>query len=375
LKGEIVEGTELQALQQALCKTLDVAAVTLCASGSLALEIALRGFGIKRGDHVMVPAFCCSAVIGPIRAVGAAPVLADVGAELNLTAQTIETALTASTRAIIVPHLFGNPAEIGSICELVRSRNIHVIDDAAQALGAAVNGKLLGTWGDAGVLSFGREKVCGGLGGGAVLFSKRELAAATGTVPLLAASRATTLRCLLSTLLWHRWRRWSQPFQRALPFWFDPAPDRPGPRYRSEAMPNLYAAVARSLVESLPENLAARRARVEAYRALLAGDERLELITHRSGSACLAQVVRVFPRRRHEDRAARVLGVLRDSGYEVQGSYIPIHLLPGFEKCKWRRLSYTESVWEHLIELPCGPGVGLNHVEAMAATIKQALDA
>jgi hypothetical protein len=77
-----------------------------------------------------------------------------VGAELNITAATVEPALSKKTRAIIVPHLFGNPADIGSITDLVKGRNIHVIDDAAQALGAAIDGRPVGSLGDVGIISF-----------------------------------------------------------------------------------------------------------------------------------------------------------------------------------------------------------------------------
>ena len=146
----------------------------LCGSGSLALEIALRACGVREGDEVIVPTFCCTSVIPPIVAVGARPVLADVGEELNITAETVEAALTKKTRAIVVPHLFGNPAGIHAIIDLVRGKNIRVIDDAAQALGATIDGRPVGAFGDLGILSFGSEKVCFGLGGGVVVSRQKE---------------------------------------------------------------------------------------------------------------------------------------------------------------------------------------------------------
>ena len=372
-RGEIVDGHELDKLRASLRETLGVAAVVLCGSGSLALEIALGALGVHRGDEVIIPAFCCSAVIPPLLAVGAVPVLVDVGAELNMTAATIEVALGARTKAIIVAHLFGNPAEIAAILDLAQSRAIHVIDDAAQALGAKIDGRSVGSFGDLGVVSFGSEKVCFGLGGGAVILPSHELAAKVAHFRLSDPSHLRTLGNLLSTLIWHRWRRWSQPLQRAFPFSSRGGPDTPPVPYRKEGMANLNAAVACSLMETLQANIDARCTRVRAYQELLGGDERLQLVAHRDGSACLTQVMRVLRRRRNCDLAARVIEGLGKAGYEVQGSYVPIHLLPGHDSCKWHRLPHAEKVWEDLIELPCEPGVKLNDVARIAAVIKELL--
>ncbi|HEX6176486.1 MAG TPA: DegT/DnrJ/EryC1/StrS family aminotransferase, partial [Candidatus Binatia bacterium] len=136
LSGQVIVGPELAELKSRITEKLGVQDAILCGSGSLALELALRSCDVKSGDEVMVPTFCCSNVIAPILAVDARPVLVDIGDDLNITARTVEPALSKRTRAIIVPHLFGNPAEIDSIVDLTRRRDIRVIDDAAQALGA-----------------------------------------------------------------------------------------------------------------------------------------------------------------------------------------------------------------------------------------------
>ncbi len=169
LFGKIVDGPDLSDLRSLLIQELGVSNVLLCNTGSLALEIALRACDLRPGDEVVIPTFCCTSVVAPILAVGAHPVLADVGEELNITSETLQAALTKKSRAVIVPHLFGNPADIESIIDLARARNIHVIDDAAQALGATIAGRPAGTFGDAGILSFGSDKVCFGLGGGVVV--------------------------------------------------------------------------------------------------------------------------------------------------------------------------------------------------------------
>ena len=373
VSGSVIAGPDLGQLRSAVMERLGVEDAVICGSGSLALEIALSACGVREGDEVVIPTFCCTSVVPPILAVGAHPVLADVGEELNITAKTVEAMLTNKTKAIIVPHLFGNPADINSIVDLARPKNIRVIDDAAQALGATIDGRPVGSFGDAGILSFGSEKVCFGLGGGVVVSRQKENLDRGSKIELPPARLSPTLRTFLSTLAWRRWRRWTLPAQAWLSYAETTNPDsRPAP-YRNEILPNLNAAVALSLLQTLDENIAARHARVRAYQELLRSDERLKLIPHQPGSACLSQVVRVLRGRRGDDLSTHLVEVLHTAGYEVQGSYVPIHLLPYYQSWARQRLPYAERVWSDLIELPCGPEVSFAHVEMIAYVVKQAL--
>ncbi len=361
LSGRVADGAAVENLRSLISQTLKVDNVFLCGSGSLALELALRAVRLRSGDEVVIPAFCCSAVVPPIIAAGGTPVLADVGEELNLTVETVSAVLTRKTRAIIVPHLFGNPVDILPIIDLAHSKNIRVVDDAAQALGAAIDGQLVGSFGDAGILSFGREKVCFGVGGGALICQDEAVA------DLPRAKSLRPLGELLSVLINYCWRRWSAPLSKILTSSTDPgAPPQP---YSQESMSNLSAAVAATLIEALSENIAARRARVRAYRECLGNEDRLTLIPHRPGSACLTQVVRILSKNRARDTAADTIKVLAAQGYEIHGSYIPIHLLGRFSSCVWDRLSYSERVWADLIELPCGPSVSPEDVARIAAIV------
>ena len=140
-------------------------------------------------------------------------------------------------------------------------------------------------------------------------------------------------------------------------------------------MANLNAAVAANLLDTLDENIAARRARVRVYQDLLGTEERLALIPHRPGSACLTQVVRVLPTNRNRDLASALVEALGAVGYEIQGSYVPIHLVGSFPGCVWDRVSYSERVWSDLIELPCDPGVSLEDVGRIAAIVRRVVAA
>jgi dTDP-4-amino-4,6-dideoxygalactose transaminase len=368
--GGILEGASTGDLRSLVMETFGVEEAVLCGSGSLALEIALRAFGVRQGEEVIVPAFCCSAIIPPIRALGALPVLADSGADLNLTVDTVRAALTQKTKAIVVPHLFGNPAEVRPIVDLARKKNICVVDDAAQALGATIDGRLVGSFGDVGILSFGAEKICFGLGGGVVLARKRGFLMDQAAIDLSSPRLLTTVGNGFSTLAWRRWRRWTLPLHLLLYGRNSADPDEPPHAYRKEQFSNLNAAVALTLMQSLHRNIEARRARVRAYCELLANEEGLELIMHRPGSACLTQIIRIARGRRSEDLAIAVADALGRAGYEVQGSYVPIHRLTHASMCLWDNLPHVDRLWPDLVELPCEPNVTLDQIEQIAGIVK-----
>jgi perosamine synthetase len=352
-------------LRETMIHRLCVPATLLCGSGSLALEIVLAACGVAPAEEVIIPTFCCSAVVPPILNLGAIPVLADSGEELNLTAKDVAAVLTEKTRAVVVPHLFGNPADIEAITALTRPKKIAVIDDAAQALGATIDGAPAGSFGDAGILSFSAEKICTGIGGGVAVSRNASLFAG---IDLPFASNASALKNFSSTVFRRRWRRWTFPFDSG-----KPDPDTPPLPYRREAMTEVAAAVALSLVRTLDDNITARRERVTAYNDLLRDVNRLKIIRHRLGSACLTQVIQVIPKNLDDDPAAKVLAALRSAGYEAQGSYVPIHLLPPYERWARHGLPHAETVWDNLVELPCEPDVKFDDVERIAAIVRDTL--
>lgn len=138
------------------------------ANGSLALELALRAFRVGPGDEVIVSprSFMASASCVPL--VGAVPVFADVDAESgNITRESVERVLTDRTRAIIPVHLAGWPADVPGIMDLVQGRDIAVIEDCAQAHGAMIGDRSVGSFGNASAFSFCQDKIIstGGEGG------------------------------------------------------------------------------------------------------------------------------------------------------------------------------------------------------------------
>jgi dTDP-4-amino-4,6-dideoxygalactose transaminase len=138
------------------------------ANGTLALELALHGLGIGPGDEVVVPARTFIATAAAVALRGARPVVADVDpVSQNMTAATLAAALTPRTKAVIPVHLAGWPVDMDPLLALAKARSVAVIEDCAQAHGAAVNGKPVGGLGRIGCFSFCQDKIIstGGEGG------------------------------------------------------------------------------------------------------------------------------------------------------------------------------------------------------------------
>lgn len=138
------------------------------ANGTLALDLALKALEIGPGDEVIVTPRSFIASASCVVNAGAVPVFADVDRESgNISVRTIEPVLTARTRAIIPVHLAGWPCDMESIMALAKARQIAVIEDCAQAHGATINGRHVGTFGDVGAWSFCQDKIMttGGEGG------------------------------------------------------------------------------------------------------------------------------------------------------------------------------------------------------------------
>ncbi len=148
------------------------------ASGTGAIFLALKALGIGPGDEVITTPHTFIASVEPIEVLGATTVLVDIDpVTFNLDPAKIEAAITPRTKAILPVHLYGQIAPMDAIMEIARKHNLKVIEDAAQAHGAELNGKRAGAWGDAACFSFYPGKNLGAYGdGGAVCTNDEELA-------------------------------------------------------------------------------------------------------------------------------------------------------------------------------------------------------
>jgi dTDP-4-amino-4,6-dideoxygalactose transaminase len=181
---QFIMGPEVRALEQELAAFCGAKHVVSCASGTDALVLALRAFGIGPGDAVICPSFtfCATAEVAVL--VGATPVFVDVDAEtFNIDVKSIPGAIEAAKKAGLTPKaiipvdLFGLPADHAKIAAVAERENLFVLDDAAQGFGAVYNNRRLGTFGHATATSFFPAKPLGCYGdGGAVMTDDDNLA-------------------------------------------------------------------------------------------------------------------------------------------------------------------------------------------------------
>lgn len=164
----LVHGACNLAFEQAFAAAHQAPYAIAMANGTLALEVALRALGIGAGDEVIVTPRSFFASAGCIVFCGATPVFADVDpVTQNLNARTIAQVMTERTRAIIAVHLAGWPCPMDEIVALANGHGIKVIEDCAQAHGATIDGRPVGSFGDAAAFSFCTDKIMstGGEGG------------------------------------------------------------------------------------------------------------------------------------------------------------------------------------------------------------------
>jgi dTDP-4-amino-4,6-dideoxygalactose transaminase len=163
-------GSRVVDLEQALARYVGVPHAVGVASGSDALLLSLMAFGVGQGDEVLTVPFTFFATAGAVSRLGAKPVFVDIKPDsFNLDPAQLEARITARTKAIIPVHLFGQCAEMEAINGLAKRRQLPVIEDACQAIGAARNGVKAGALGHTGCFSFFPSKNLGGFGDGGLI--------------------------------------------------------------------------------------------------------------------------------------------------------------------------------------------------------------
>lgn len=173
--GRFLFGPDVVALEEEVARYSESDHAIGCASGSDALLLALMALGIGPGDEVIVPSFTFFASVSCITRLGATPIFADIRPDtFNIDVGHMESLITDRTRAVIPVHLFGQCAEIDRICQIAAEHDIPVIEDAAQAIGAAYHSRPAGSWGLVGCFSFYPTKNLGGMGDGGMMTSGDE---------------------------------------------------------------------------------------------------------------------------------------------------------------------------------------------------------
>lgn len=176
--GWFVKGTENREFEQEFASFVGGRHAIAVTSGTAALQVALGALEIGPRDEVLVPSFSFMATVSPILMMRAKPVFVDIDPEtFNMDPNDARKKVTKRTRGIVPVHLYGHPADIGSLHELAESRDLWMLEDACQAHGARYNGGHVGSFGDISAFSFYPSKnmtVCGD--GGMVVTNRDDLA-------------------------------------------------------------------------------------------------------------------------------------------------------------------------------------------------------
>lgn len=335
--ADFILGTDLDLLEQEFADFCDAKYAVGLDSGTSALELALRAFGIGEGDEVITVSHTFIATVSAISYTGALPVLVDVDRDTyNIDAAQVEAAITRRTRAIVPVHLYGQAAALDPILEIARSHNLVVIEDACQAHGARYKGKRVGPLGDAGCFSFYPGKNLGAYGDAGMVVTNHEEVAAR-------------IRLL---------RNYGQPekYHHVMIGY-------------NRRLDSLQAAVLRAKLRHLDEWNASRRRAAQLYAELLKDTEGIKTP---NAPDDLSHVHHLYviqhPQRDH------LMSYLRDRGISTGIHYpTPVHLQPCYEHLGMRpgSLPVSEAVASRVISLPMFAEITAEQIEYVCDHIKR----
>jgi dTDP-4-amino-4,6-dideoxygalactose transaminase len=345
-------GPETDDLEREFEKQLRVRHAITVSNGTAALHLAFLALQLSTGDEVVLPSLNFAAAANTILHVGAFPRFADVqsiDAPL-VSAETLERAITPKTRGICVMHYGGYPCWMDAIAEMARRHGLWIVEDAAQAPGAAWNGVLCGRWGDIGCFSFSGNNNLTCAEGGLIVTDSGDY-----------AKKMRLLRSHgMDSLTWDRFRGHSFSYDATIP----------GFNFR---MDDLQVALLHEQLQSLETWNHLRKERVQWYRRLLGKDPRFALPfeNHKGTSAYhLMPVVLAEGISR-----SGVMRFLRSKGIQTGIHYPPIHQFTYYRGLsKHDCLKFTESLGRRILTLPLFPNMAYEQVKLVCDSFRAAIE-
>jgi perosamine synthetase len=295
-------------------------------NGSAALDIAVAALGIGKGDEVIMPAFTIISPAQSIVKAGAVPVLVDSDPfTWNMDVTQIESKITEKTKAILIVHIYGLPADVDPILEVAKRHNLLVIEDAAEMHGQTYKGKMCGSFGDISAFSFYANKLITTGEGGMLVTDNEEL-----------AERCAHLRNLAFGKGKDRFKH-----------------EELGWNYR---MTNLQAGLGLVQLENIESHIARKRAIGHRYRAELTGNTRFRLPLHKTDYA--ENIYWVYGLiAESESKVNEVVEYLAEREIATRPFFWPMHEQPVFRKMglfKDDRHPFSECIARSGFYLPCG---------------------
>ena len=362
--GWLTTGARTKEFEQKFAERVGAAHAIALNSATAALHLALEALGIGPDDEVIVPTWTFAATAEVVAYLGARPVLIDVDRRtLNATAETILSAVTPRTRAVMAVHVAGLPVEIERLIAELEPTGVAVVEDAAHAFPSRVGGpagRYVGTFGRAGAYSFYATKTITTGEGGMLVTDDEAIAARARVMGLHGISRDA-------------WNRYT-----ASGSWYYEIEDA-GFKYN---MTDIAAALGIVQLDRADELLAARRALAAAYTARLMEVPWADLLEAPPDAADGAHAWHLYIIRLELDRLtidrAEVIDGLKALGIGTSVHFIPLHLHPYYRR-RWGYarddLPVAAAEYERAISLPIWPGMSESDVERVVAGLGAVLTA
>jgi len=325
--GWYVLGSQVSSFEENFAAFCNSDFCVSCANGTDAIELVLRAIDVGDGDLVVTVSNTAVATVSAIERAGAIPIFVDVDPErFTMSPNALKKIIEKyPVKAIIPVHLFGHPADIKSICSIADQYNIPVIEDCAQAHGASVDGKKVGTFGVAGTFSFYPTKNLGAFGdGGAVVTNN------------------ANLKEMLISLRQYGWKERYISSEKGI----------------TRRLDQLQAAILNVKLQYLDEANIKRAKIANLYNSELdgIGDLLLPSASHDCEHVYHQYVIQT-------DRRDGLRDFLRNSQIGTAIHYpIPIHKQPAYSDCKYIDLSETERVNSRILSLPIYPELKIEEV-------------
>ena len=335
-EGRYILGEQVKLFEEEFARYIGVKYAIGVGSGTEALHIALKVCGVNAGDEVITVSHTAVATVAAIALTGAVAVLVDIEPEsYNMDPSKLEAAITSKTKAIIVVHLYGHPADMVPIIQIARERGIRVIEDCAQAHGAMYEGKRVGAWGDMACFSFYPTKNLGSIGdGGAIVTNDDHL-----------AEQCSMLREY----------GWSKERVSQIPGW-------------NSRLDELQAAILRVKLRFLDQDNASRIALAKTYHQTLSKMELISPVRRKSAEHMYhLYVIRTSKRDALKE-------YLAEQGIQAMIHYpVPVHQQSGFRGLVrlGGLLTETESAVKEILSLPLYPQLQQAELLTTAKAIKE----
>jgi len=324
-------GKHVRAFEEKVRNLLGAKHVIAVNSGTAALHSALLALGTKPGDEVVVPSFTFVATANVVLACGARPVFVDTKDDYNMDPYAFRRAITSKTKAVMPVHLYGYPADMDEIREVARAKSVHVVEDAAESLGATYRGTQTGRLSEAGCFSMYATKVATSGEGGAVSTDDDEL--------------ADRLRLIRNHGMVHGYDT------RHLGF-----------NYR---LPELNAAIASAQMDKLAGFLRNRAKNVAFLTERFQGVSGARFTQDSPDRTHSYYLYTLYVRKNRES----ILKALNDGGVGAAVYFrIPVHKTPLYVKLGYGRkvLRNTEAASKHVISLPVHPALTEEDMQKVA---------